>query len=175
MKRISLSMLVALTLVLLASAYSRATHSGTIKKETVTAQTVASQPAGKPYVLDLTRKGIVYEVATGIDYSRAVVRTSTGEQPMSALARKLGLTGSFLLGTWRDLSAIDFGFSPGSGTLNPPDGGPTAAKCDTLVCTCNGRQDCSDLSKSGKCGETAACGVGKGGKPGKWGCTCTKR
>lgn len=173
MKRISVSIFAVLILTLLVSAYSRATQSGTIKKETVTAQTVASQPVGKPYILDLTRKGIVYEVATGVDYSRASVRTATGEQPMSALVKKLGLTGKFLLGTWRDLSAMDFGIPPG--TLDPPDSGPTAAKCDSLVCTCNGRQDCSDLSKSGKCGETAACGVGKGGKPGRWGCTCTKR
>lgn len=173
MKRISLSIGVLLLFVLLVSAYSRATQSRTIQKETVTAQTVASQPAGKTYVLDLTRKGIVYEVATGIDYSRASVRTSTGEQPMSTLVKKLGVTGKFLLGTWRDLSAMDFGFPPG--TLDPPGGETTPARCDSLVCTCNGRQDCSDLSKSGKCGETAACGVGKGGKPGKWGCTCTRR
>ena len=172
MKRISLSIGVMLLLAVLVSAYSRAIQSGIVKKENVTAQTLASQPAGKPYVLDLTRKGIVYEVAAGIDYSRASVRTSTGEQAMSDLARKLGLTGKFLLGTWQNLSGLDFGFPPG--TLTPPDG-TSAAKCDTLVCTCNGRQDCSDLSKSGKCGETAACGVGKGGKPGKWGCTCTKR
>jgi hypothetical protein len=172
MKRISVSILAVLILSLLVSAYSRTTQSGNIRKEAVTAQTVASQPAGKPYVMDLTRKGTVYEVATGVDFSRAQVRTSTGEQQMSALVKKLGLTGKFLFGTLQNLSGMDFGFP--TGTLDPPDR-TTAAKCDSLVCTCNGRQDCSDLSKSGKCGETAACGVGKGGRPGKWGCTCTKR
>jgi len=173
MKRISFSIVAALLLTLLVSAYSRALQSGTIKKEPVTAQTIASQPAGKPYVLDLTRKGTVYEVAAGVDFSRAQIRTSTGEQPMSTLARKLGLTGKFLLGTWQNLSGLDFGFPPG--TIDPPDAGPSAAKCDSYVCTCNGRRDCSDLSKSGKCGPVAVCGEGKGGKPGKWGCTCTPR
>lgn len=173
MKRVSLSLGIMLLTTLLLSINGRAIQSGIVKKENVTAQTLAGQPAGKPYVLDLTRKGTVYEVAAGIDYSRASVRTSTGEQALSELARKLRLSDKFLLGSLRELSGMEFGFPPG--TLDPPGDGTSEAKCDSLVCTCNGRRDCSDLSKTGKCGEAAACGVGKGGKPGKWGCTCTKR
>ncbi len=169
MKRIRLVMTVALALSALMVVYGQ-----TRKPIEVTAQTLATQPTDKPYLIDLTRKGNTYNVAADA-VSRVQVITSKGKLAMSDLVKKLGLTGSkFLFGTLSDLSAVDFGFPPGGGTLSP-DERTTAAKCDSLVCTCNGRQDCSDLSKTGWCGEAAACGIGKGGKPGRWGCTCTKR
>lgn len=42
----------------------------------VTSETIASQPAGRAYVIDLTHSGTVYDVAPGIDDSRVRVRIS---------------------------------------------------------------------------------------------------
>jgi hypothetical protein len=149
MKRISIA--IALASSLLVSACRQ-----TPQRVQVTAQTLAGQPAGKAYVIDLTRTGTVYDVAAGINYSLVRVRTSTGEMPLSDLARNLGRTGPILLGTFSDLRAQNFGFPPGGGTFQPPDGGPVAADCpqtgpDAGLCLCKGYKDCNDLDKSGKC------------------------
>ena len=64
----------------------------------VTAQTVASQQAGRQYVIDVTREGAVYDVAAGIDYGRVEVRTSNGDIPLNKFARQRGFsTGNKLL------------------------------------------------------------------------------
>lgn len=170
--------ILAVTLLSLALGFSTAQETGSVKKVQVTAQTLASQPADQPYLMDFTRKGTVYEVAAGINYSRVRVRTSTGAMALSDLATKLGVTGGkFLLGTFSDLSAQNFGFPPGGGTLQLPDGGtPVGITHDKQngIYTCVGRKDCSELSKSGKCGEIAGCGKNIDDQ-GNWGCACLER
>ena len=90
MKRISLIIVTTLTLALLVFAQSRTPQLGTVKKVEVTAQTIASQPTGKPFVLDLTRRGTIYNLAAGIDYSRLRVRTAGGDLGVSDTVKKMG-------------------------------------------------------------------------------------
>jgi hypothetical protein len=140
----------------------------------VTNQTIAAQPEGKPYLIDLTRGGTTYDVAAGIDARRVRVRTSPNEEIALSefLSRQKAKPGErVLLGSLSDL--VD---------VLPPDGGGNGvaeASCNTKErsCHCNGRRDCSDLSKSGKCNphpDKAACGAGYGGGKG-FGCTCSMK
>lgn len=169
MKKIILTV----TLVTLTFSFTTAQKTAPIKQLEVTPKTIASQAAGKPLLIDLTRTGTVYKVAGDIDYSRVRVRLSTGEMAMSDLARKLGMTGSkFLLGTFSDLSALDFGLRPGGGTFQPPDGGTSPARwsCHDLVCTCTGKPDCRKMGIADVC-LTGTVGCAKiPGKPA--GCAC---
>jgi hypothetical protein len=137
----------------------------------VTAQMIASQQGGRPYVIDLTRRGAIYDVAAGADYGRVEVRTSGGNIALNDFVRRRGFSAGerLLLGSLSDLV-----------NLLPPDGGHVAKfSCegpDNLIgeCSCTGRKDCSDLSSSGKCKsgpENAVCGKGAGGGSG-WGCAC---
>ncbi len=177
MKRDSLMILVALTLALLVSAYSRATQSGTSNKVTVTAQTIASQPAGKSYVIDLTRKGTDYEVAADVA-SRVRIRSAKGEIALSDLIREMGLTGSLFL-----LTA-----SPGGGTIIPPNGVTRATQnANGTMAACKGAsngKDCKDLTSSGLCSGGLVCGTlgsnwgkGKDGVQygGQKGCACATK
>ena len=174
MKRIGI--IIAMASALLVSAYSQTPQSGTVKKVQVTAQTIASQPAGKPLVIDLTRRGTVHEVAEGIDQSRVRVRTSTGEMALSELLRKFGkpITGSFFLGSIDDLSAINFGF-PGGDKTQPPRGGVTPVKCEDGVCQCNAGRDCIDMWKAKLCDPYFTRCCRNCGTNGGRGCMCIKR
>lgn len=147
MKRNTMILLVTLTLLaLLVSAYSQ----GAIKREEVTAQTLTSQPAGKSYSMDLTRSGKIYNIAAGLDYSRIRFRTARGEMAMNDYVRKMGITsGSFLMGTESDLSAINFG-ATGGGVSLPTDKG-SAVKCKNDLCICIAGTDCKDTVKAKLC------------------------
>ena len=170
MKRIGIVM--ALASALLVSAYSQAPQAGAVRKVQVTAQTIASQPAGKPLLIDLTRKGTVHEVAEGIDQSRVRVRTSTGEMALSEFLRESGktVTGNFFVGTIDDLSALNFGF-PGGGTTQPPRGGVSQVECQPATCDCIAGTDCIDLRKSKLCKGTIYC-CRTCGTNGRRGCFC---
>jgi hypothetical protein len=136
----------------------------------VTAETIANQPAGKAYVIDLTRRGVRYDVAAGVDYGRVELRTSDGDIALNEFIRRQGFSAGERLLLGSSLSDLV--------DLIPPDaGGFAEASCSGGTCTCTGRKDCSDLSRSGKCksGPTdAICGAGFGGGSG-WGCTCAKK
>jgi len=157
--------------ILAVTVFAVASCSGEREKPVqVTAQTIASQPAERPYVIDLTRSGASYDVAAGLEYTRLQVRTSTGDMGLNEfVSRRRHSAGKrLLLGSSLD-DLID---------ALPPDsgGGVAEATCDRGVnsCYCNGRKDCSDLSKSGKCKSgpsDAICGEGAGGGTG-WGCSC---
>jgi hypothetical protein len=132
----------------------------------VTNQTLANHSASSPYVIDLTSTGDTYDVAGDIDYSRVRIRT---DLPMEDFIRQRGGKAGqrVLLGDLSDLVVL----------LPPDSDGGVAAECSFGGCTCKGRKDCSDLSKSGKCKSgpnSAACGQGYGGGSG-WGCTCDKK
>ena len=71
--------IVAVAVLALASC-STAGDEKQVKEVRVTNQTIATQPAGAPYVIDLTRSGTTYDVAAGIDSSRVRVRTSSKEE-----------------------------------------------------------------------------------------------
>lgn len=138
--------ILAVTLLTLAFSFTTAQKTVPIKQVQVTAQTIASQPAGKPYVIDLTRNGTIYVVAAGINYSQLRVRTPTGELAGSDLVRRLGSTGSkLLLGTGSDI--VQKLKRDTGGTSQPPGGGTSQIyDCShAQVCTCIGFSDCLAL------------------------------
>jgi len=137
----------------------------------VTNEVIASLPQGRPYLIDITRRGPIYDVAAGIDYSRVNVRASDGELPFKEFMGRL--TSAPPARTLVSANLEDL-----VGLLPEEDVGVSEAKCKDFACQCNGRRDCSDLSRSGKCvaGPGAAvCGQGAGGQNNKWGCTCVER
>ena len=153
-------------LILAAIALSLASCSTAAGPVQVTNQTLANYSIDRPYVIDLTHGANTYDIAGDIDYRRVRVRT---DLPVEEFIRHRGgrVGQRFLLGDLRDLT----------GLLPSDSGGSVAAECLGGGCTCNGRKDCSDLSKSGKCKsgpDSAACGQGVGGGSG-WGCICEKK
>jgi hypothetical protein len=169
MKRISLIVTAGLTLALLITAYSRPPQTGAVKKVSVTTQTVASQAAGKPYVIDLTRSGTVYEIDAKVNSSQVQVRTEKGTQALSSLM-KTASTSKFLLGWGKDLNALNFGFPPGN-TFPSTGGVRRDATCGGGYCTCSGPKDCKDLNDSGLCYEGWNCSTVNG----QWGCSCFQK
>lgn len=152
--------ILAVTLALLASGSAFGQKNTTpqrkpaIKQVQVTSQLVSRQPASKAYTLDLTRKGTIYNLATGIDYSRVRVRTAKGDMTMSELIQKSGksISGALRVGMTSDIRTQKLNLSRrpgGSGGLN--------FSCQNLVCVCTGDQDCNDLFTSDVCGEIAIC------------------
>ena len=125
---------------------------GSVKQVELTPQTLASQSADKPLLIDLTRTGTVYNVADNIDYSRVRALLPTGEMAMSDLARKLGMTGrTFLLGGFDDLSGLYFGRPPDGGTSDDISGGTSNFTCSDLLCECTGLRDCNKMKRAGVC------------------------
>jgi len=125
-----------------------------IKQVQVTAQTVARQPASKAYTLDLTRKGMIYNLASGVDYSRVRVRTAKGDMTMTELIQKSGktITGALRVGMTSDIRTQKLSLS-----RRPGGGGGLNFSCQNLVCVCTGDQDCNDLFTSDLCGDIAIC------------------
>ena len=146
---------IILTVTLLALAFSfTAAQKKPLKQVQVTSQTVARQPAGKAYVLDLTRSGTIYNVAAGTDYSRVQVRTSKGEMTVAELLKKSGknVSGKLRIGLTSDIRAQRLSLGrPGGG------GGRLNYSCSDLACACTGDDDCNDMFESGKCGLIAVC------------------
>jgi hypothetical protein len=154
MKKIILSVLILLSAFSFAAAQRGTTgQKGTtaqkekpVKQVQVTAQTIASQPAGKPYVIDLTRNGTIYTLDVGIDYSRVRVRTPKGEMVLSDAIKKVSLKqpqtgGKLLLGSLSDLRDP----RPDGGTIERID-------CDgAATCSCKGFSDCLRLVLLGCC------------------------
>ena len=134
----------------------------------VTSESIRNQPAGRSYIIT-PRSGAVYDVAPGIDYSRVRVGTSTGDLTLDEFVGRLGVKFAgqeLLLGSLDDLAAV----------LPPDDGSAFKYDCDKAsnTCTCIGRTNCSDLSRSGVCRPgpyDATCGKSHGGGSG-WGCVC---
>jgi hypothetical protein len=123
-----------------------------IKQVPVTAQTVATRPAGKSYLLDLTRKGTIYNFAADVDYSRVQVRTSKSEMTMADLLKKTGktVTGKLRVGLTSDIRTQKLGLARiSSGTLN--------YNCEGILCTCTGDEDCNNMFTKEACGDIAAC------------------
>lgn len=156
MKRNSVIILAALTVLLLVTAYSQTTKSVAIKKVQVTTQTIASLGASKSYVIDLTRSGTVYDVAPGINYSRVQVRAATGAvlslpeflNKAAASGKKLNTSKNLRLGTVADLYATQF---PSGGTVKPS----SILSCFGTICFCRGDKDCNHMFESKICPDSA--------------------
>ena len=161
---------IALAVLALASC-STAAPSRRTERVQVTDQAIAAQAAGGPYVVDLTRVGTVYEIAPGIDASRVRVRTSSQQEiPLTEFVSRMGRHAAgerLLLGSSLDDIIVA---QPGDAVAE--------ASCDKKSgsCSCTGRKDCSDLSKSGKCksGPTDA-GCWTTGSGAFGGCICAMK
>jgi len=123
-----------------------------IKQVPVTARTVATRPAGKSYLLDLTRKGTIYTFGADVDYSRVAVHTAKGQMTMADLLAKTGRTvrGKVRIGMTSDIRTQKFG-------LARIGGGPLNFNCEGILCSCSGDEDCNDMFTKEACGDIAAC------------------
>jgi hypothetical protein len=164
--------ILAATVLGVALSLSSAQNKNQVRQVEVSARTVASQPATKPYVLDLTRAGTVYSLGPGTDFSRLLVRTDGGEKSIGNLASQFRTDKNILIGTLNDLWRINFGF-PTVDDISGPNR-VSEAQCKDGVCGCTGKKDCGDLGRSGKCASgTVTCGTwGVGPDKGKRGCQC---
>ena len=127
----------------------------TFKQVQVTTQTLARQPAGKAYAINLTRKGTLYTLASGVDYSRIQVNTSKGAMTIAELLSKSGknVSGVVTVGLTSDIRAQRF-----SGTrIGRGVGGGLNFDCSALACSCSGEDDCIDLFNTSNCGPIAVC------------------
>jgi len=139
MRRIRLLALVALSLIALVLGFGQSRPSP--QSVEVTSKMIASQPGGKPYVIDLTRNGRTYTVPADMA-NRVQIRTSKGKTTLTDLMKKLGLasgtysTGSnFRIGTPSDLRAENFGRTlQARRALRSTR---TSLKCGPFVCTCD--------------------------------------
>jgi len=127
----------------------RAAQQNRIKQVTVTPQTFANQPAGQPYILDLSRGGTIYDIAKEVDSSRIHIRTSEGEFSMSELTRKHPGPGRWMFGMANDMRTQVL--EPGSRKISTGGTGATAGfvNCDAGInpeCHCVGWRDCIGLA-----------------------------
>jgi hypothetical protein len=125
-----------------------------VKQVQVTARTLSRQPAGKAYTLNLTRKGTIYTLDSGVDYNRVRVNTSKGAMTIAELIQKSGknISGVVSVGMTSDIRAQRFG-----GRVGRPGGGGLNFDCSGLACSCSGEDDCIDLFNTDNCGPIAVC------------------
>lgn len=156
MKKINtaIALMVLTILSLGVTAGQKTTTREPIKRTAVTSKDITRQPAGKVYVLDLSRKGTIYTLDADLDYSRLRVRTSKGEMTVQDVITKSGAHGKLLVGTPGDM------VTNGLKTLNMTSratsrgSGNRFIGCDGAICICTGDDDCNRmLSPGGDCPE----------------------
>jgi len=136
MKRMQFATVIGLTLITLIFASAQQPRS-----VQVTTQTLARQSRGRPYVIDLTRKGMTYTVAASVA-GRVRIHTPKGDMVMTELLSKLGVTRGrflagtkFLVGTFGDLSAKNFGRP--LATRMSATARSNGLTCGPDICSCN--------------------------------------
>ena len=144
---------IAISFVVLAVSFSLAQKTTpAARTRAVSAKTISSMPAGRKYDVDLTRKGTIYNLDAGADYSRVRVRTATGEMSLTDLLKKTGktTTGKLRIGTTADIRSQKLSLARiGGGRLN--------FNCEGILCTCSGDEDCNDMFTKAACGDIAVC------------------
>ena len=141
MKRISLLVVAAITLAMLTATYSQTPPSAKLRKVKVTPRTIASQPAGKPLVIDLTHTGTIYALAAGIDCSRVRLRTLSGEKVMCSVVKQLGTRGELLVGNDR----IEDLYSKAGLSSKARAGGSNQFTCTTPGAGMEGSCKCTNI------------------------------
>lgn len=142
----------ALALASLVCNFAIAQKKPALKRVNVSAKTVASKSTAKPYTLNLTRTGTVYNFDAGVDYNRVRVHTAKGEMTLAELLNKSGksISGKLRVGMTSDIRAQKLNLArPGGGTLN--------FNCEGIYCTCTGDADCNDMFTRAGCGDIAVC------------------
>ena len=124
----------------------------------ITADDIARLPVGKHYLVDLTRRGVIYDFdSTGrpIDFTRVKVHTAAGDVAIDTwLKGKLPSTairwraGHLRLGHAKEFSSF---------YVRGPRSPALGFTCDGARCDCKGDDDCNDMFSSGVCGDIAAC------------------
>ena len=111
-----------------------------MKQVQINSRTLEKQPT----TIDLTRKGTIYTLAAGVDYSRIQVRTAKGVMTMADLLKKTGktVTGKLRVGVSSDMRAQKLNLGRGR-SLN--------YNCSGLLCTCSGDVDCNDMFTKESC------------------------
>jgi hypothetical protein len=144
---------IAITFLVIAFSLSLAQRTApTARTRVVSAKTISGLAAGKKYELNLTRKGTIYNLAPGVDYSRIRVRTAKGEMTIADLLKKSGktVTGNLRVGMTSDIRNQKLGLARiGGGSLN--------YNCQDLLCTCSGDDDCNDMFTKEACGFFSMC------------------
>jgi hypothetical protein len=137
-KRKHVTAAIGLIFFVLVFCYSQAP----VRKQSVqvTTQSLERLPAGKPYIVDLTRTGKTYTVSTDA-VRRIRIRTAKGETDMNDLISKL-VPGNRLLpaskllvGTQSDLHASNFGRP--LVTRTPSLAAANSLTCGILICECD--------------------------------------
>jgi hypothetical protein len=145
MKDIRLLTIGMVTLPLIVSAYAQ-----TRKSIDVTPKMIATQPAEKPYVIDLSGDGTTYTVAASVA-NRVRIRTAKGEMELTDALKELGLAGSkYLIGTAKGLRAVNFGRrrSPNNSNIAARSTGYSCAPETFCTCNPNSTTDCFTLSRA---------------------------
>jgi hypothetical protein len=141
-------------------AQSASTQPTASREISITARDIRQVKASDRYVIDLTKKGIVYRIDAnvGATSQRISVRAGGPELTLASWVRKYlppaalsSVAGRDLrIGSKVVLSAWMKGQLGGNG-------GSVDFTCSGLSCTCAGIVDCSDLFRTGLCGDIAAC------------------
>ena len=123
----------------------------TVKKVEITPQTVARQPRSKPYVVDLTRRGTIYTVASDVDYNKVLAHTAKGDMTIADLIEKSGkrVSGRLRIGMTSDIRSQKLNLKRARGGLN--------YSCSDVVCLCTDDEDCNNMFTFGPCGPIAIC------------------
>jgi hypothetical protein len=146
----TLTLLALLALLVLAFGFSfTAAQQDRVRQIEVTPQVIANQPAGKPYVLDLSRSGTIYDIAKGVDLSRIRIRRSQGDLSMTDLIQRRQGSGRMVLGMVNDIRSQIL--EPGSRKVSTSGSGSPASfvNCDAGInphCHCSGWRDCIGLA-----------------------------
>ena len=180
MRRMRLLTLIALSLIALVFGFGQSRKLP--QSVEVTSKVILSQPAGKPYVVDLTRNGRIYNVSADVA-NRIQLRTSKGKMSLTDLMEKLGLTTSkfhasrtFRIGTPSDLSAVN-----SRRTLEARRTGSSGMnlKCGPLICTCDPDIEGDCNGRVFFCGTPMVCAVCEDEdcppeQQHRWTCVCIK-
>lgn len=128
-----------------------------VKQVQVTKRSIASLPPGKPYVIDLSQGGTVYNLAADLDYSSVKIRTSKGLVAITELTKNLNHANDLIVGMSDDIRFKD---------LEATVARQTNYSCGILTCECTGPADCVNLDRSGTCKGAWSCD--------RSGCACWK-
>jgi len=180
MRRIRLLTLVLVSFMALALVYGQSRQSN--QSVEVTSQLIASQPEGKPYVIDLTRKGKTYNVPAEVA-NRLQIRTAKGKMALTDLMKKLGMTSgkfspgsTFRIGMQSDMRAVNFG-RPLEARRTTATG--TSLKCGIFVCTCDPDIEGDCVGRTFFCASPMVCSVCDGPdctpeQTNRWTCCCIR-
>lgn len=127
-------------------------------KLVITADDIARIRNGKFYIIDLTRRGVIYEFdsrSKRIDFNKVKVRMKEGDVLIETLLKKL--LPKEAADKWKT-KRLRIGAT--IGFTKPPRNAPIDLleyQCDGLLCSCSGDTDCNDMFSSSECGDLSVC------------------